>query len=154
MPGQRAVARADICICRGGVGGIVLTHLALVAGAGGVQQLGGSDVRPHAGRGGQEASKGRKFQSISPGAARHPHGPRAHQSPLPGSTAGAGLVGDRHWAPPTPPCAGGSGVWGGFCSRGGRGSVGSGGWAQGKAPAFHPCQNAGLQLSGRRAGST
>lgn len=43
MPGQRAVARAGICTCRGG---IVLTHLALVAGAGGVQQLGRSDVRP------------------------------------------------------------------------------------------------------------
>lgn len=43
MPGQKAVARAAVCICRGG---IALTHLALVAGAGGVQQLGGSDVSP------------------------------------------------------------------------------------------------------------
>lgn len=112
MPGQRAVARAGICICRGA---IVLTHLALVAGAGGVQQLGVSDVRPHAGRGGQEASKGRRFKSISPSAACPTRGPKAQQSLLPGSTAGLWATGTGlhrsalRW---------GSGHWGGLCGRG------------------------------------
>lgn len=78
------------------------------------------EIRCQAGRGGQEASKGRKFKSISPSAAHPTHGPRAQQSPLPGSTAG--LVGDRHWAPPIPPALGvqGSGL---VCAAGGAGAV-------------------------------
>lgn len=105
------MARAGICICRGG---IVLTHLALVAGAGGVQQLGVSDVRPHAGRGGQEAPKGRRFKSISRSAARPTRGPGTQQSPVPGSRA-------RLWVT-------GTGLhrsllhWGG-CAAGGAGAV-------------------------------
>lgn len=65
----------------------MLTHLALVAGAGGVQQLGISDVRSHAGRGGQETPKGRRFKSISRSTARPTRGTGTQQSPVPGSRA-------------------------------------------------------------------
>lgn len=142
VPGRRAAARAGICICRGG---IAPTHLALCGGRWRSPAAGG--IRCQAPR--RERRAGSiKRQEVPKHLSRccpSPARPGGRPVSLPGTRPGLGW-----WATGT----GGSGGPGGSCSRGGWGSVGSAGWAQGKAPAFHPRQNAGLQLSGRRAGST